>query len=284
MKYSSVIFGLVTALLFCCLGISKANAQEGGREYVPFVEEGKVWYCGYWHPHETFPSTPEDPEGNGIDCVFAMLGDTLINNKEYKKVFCQFEEHFKDKEQHYYCAVREEAYQVFIIEQGTTVEKLIYDFSLPGELITLTYNDIKFARTGGEHRSRFLPGQRKYSVCRYSGDEVDYSNDLGYWIDGAGALYNNPFAFEFSHLLFDEPKLGKEMNVLTCMKDGKYVFHPDWMYSPIEPPSTDMTYPMLKEGQSWADGQAIFDLQGRRLESEPIKGIYIQNGKKVVVK
>ena len=46
--------------------------------------------------------------GEGIDCIFTMCGDTLMNGKEYKKVYCQFEEYYGDKERHYYCAVREE--------------------------------------------------------------------------------------------------------------------------------------------------------------------------------
>ena len=62
--------------------------------------------------------TPEDPLGMGIDCIFTMCGDTLMNGKEYKKVYCQFDEYYGDKERHYYCAVREEAYQVFIMEEG----------------------------------------------------------------------------------------------------------------------------------------------------------------------
>ena len=256
------------------------GSQEHNREYVPFVEEGKIWYCGYWHPHDIFPPTPEDPDGNGIDCIFTMHGDTLIGDKEYKKVYCQFEEYYGDKEQHYYCTVREEAYQVFIIEEKTTEEKLIYDFSRPGELITITYNDYKFARTKGGRRHNFLSGQLEYRVCRYSGDEVDYSNDPGCWIDGVGVPYNNPFAFEFSHLLFDEPKLGKEIYVLTCMKDGKYIYMMDWMAEPNEPTSID--------DRNYADnsqkGSILYDLQGRRLSATPQKGVYIQNGKKKLVK
>jgi len=33
------------------------------REYVPFVEEGKVWYCSYG---SVGPITPEHPEGCNI--------------------------------------------------------------------------------------------------------------------------------------------------------------------------------------------------------------------------
>ena len=37
---------IIVAFALCGLGTSKAMAQER-REYVPFVEEGKTWYCHY---------------------------------------------------------------------------------------------------------------------------------------------------------------------------------------------------------------------------------------------
>ena len=118
---------LVSFALFC-IGTSKAIAQEE-REYVPFVEEGKVWYCGHTHSmDEHFPHSLEDPCGWGIDCIFTMSGDTLINGQEYKKVYCQYGDYYGDEEQHYYCAVREEGYQVFIIEEEAKDEKTIYNF------------------------------------------------------------------------------------------------------------------------------------------------------------
>ena len=83
-------------------------AQE--HEYIPFVEEGKVWYCGYNHPGVTFHATAEDPSAKGIDCIFTMQGDTEINGKTYKKVYCQFKEYYGDENQHYYCAVSKGMY------------------------------------------------------------------------------------------------------------------------------------------------------------------------------
>ena len=53
-------------------------AQE--HEYIPFVEEGKVWYCGYNHPGVTFHATAEDPSAKGIDCIFTMQGDASLRN------------------------------------------------------------------------------------------------------------------------------------------------------------------------------------------------------------
>ena len=69
---------ILTAIL---LGNMSTNAQEPDDEYIPFVEEGKVWYCGYNHPGVTTPPTPESPFGKVIDCIFTMSGDTEINGK-----------------------------------------------------------------------------------------------------------------------------------------------------------------------------------------------------------
>lgn len=273
---------IAMALVFCCLGISKAVAQEGNREYVPFVEEGKVWYCGYSHADETFPRTPEDPTGHGIDCIFTMRGDTLIGNKEYKKVYCQFEEYYMDKDLHYYCAVREDAYQVLIIEAEAKEEKLIYDFSLPGECIALPFdfNGYKFVRTGGGQRYGFLSGQLEYIVCKFMGNEVDYSNDPGSWIDGVGNPLGNPFAFEFSQLIYDKPQLGKPICVITCMKDGKYIFKSEWLAAPVGPTSIGVRSHIVNSPKD----SPYYDLQGIKLQKSPQKGIYIQDGKKKLSK
>jgi len=263
-------------------------AQE--REYVPFVEEGKSWYLGYFHSDGTYPITPEDPAGEGIDCIFTMQGDTEINGKTYKKVYCQSKEYYGDEDQHYYCAVREEDYRVYIIEEEATEEKIIYDFSNPGEIVALpfTFNDINFVRTRGGHDSDFLPGQLMYSVCTSSGDEIDYSHDVGIWIEGVGDYIHNPFAFEFSSLIYDKPKLGKNMWVHSCMKEGKHIFNINWTaeISAIEE--------RMYIDNSPKDSP-LYDLQGRRLSSQPSnayhtsifrlkKGVFIKDGKKVVVK
>lgn len=251
-------------------------AQEE-RVYVPFVEEGKVWYCGYSHPGSCFPQTFEDPKGDGIDCVFTMCGDTQINDKVYKKVYCQFEDYYGDNEQHYYCAVREDAYRVYMIEDGATEEKLLYDFSSPEESLILTYNNQKFARTDGEHLFYFLPGQMEYDFCLFSGDEIDYVNAPGCWVDGVGDPLGNPFAFEFCIHLYDQPKFGVRIMTRTCMKGDKYIFMMDWMAQPV---SIDKETHI---DNSFKDSP-LYDLQGRQLISLPSKGAYIQNGRKVMVK
>ena len=178
------------------------------------------------------------------------------------------------------CAVREEGYQVFIIEEEAKDEKIIYNFDRPEEYVTLTYNDYRFVRTNGEHRYEFLPGQLWYVVCKFTeSGEVDYSNDIGGWIDGVGNLGTNPFAFELPFLPLDMPKLGKRIGLRSCMKDGKYIYNPEWMTMPTDPTIVDS-----KHIDNLSKGNYIFDLQGRKMQNIPDKGIYIVNGQKRMVK
>ena len=264
-------------IIFCSLGISNTMAQEE-REYVPFVEEGKAWYCS--SKSYVGPITSEHPEGEGVDCIFTMCGDTLVNDREYKKVYCQFEDYYGDKEQHYYCAVREDAYRVFIIEEEETEENLIYDFCNPKEFVTLTYYDFPFVRTDGWHLYGFPTDQLIYAVCQFTDDgEVDYSNDPCFWVDGVGNIGHNPFAFEFNFLPYDEPKLGKSTYVRTCMKDGEYIYSMEWTSVPIDDPEAIDKSIYTNNSPK---GPRLYDLQGRRLQHTPAKGVYIQDGKKYI--
>lgn len=100
-------------------------------------------------------------------------------------------------------------------------------------MITLNYDDYRFARSKGAHRDDFLPGQLEYHVYKFTEDgEVDYINDSSSWIDGVGDFLTNPFAFEFRFLPYGEPNFGKDISVITCMKDGKYIFNNEWMAVP----------------------------------------------------
>lgn len=260
----------------------EAVAQE--HEYIPFVEEGKVWYCGYNHPGVTFHATAEDPSAKGIDCIFTMQGDTVINGKTYKKVYCQFKEYYGDENQHYYCAVREENYRVYIVEEDATEEQQIYDFSDWGETIIFTHNDIKYGRDGGKRRVKFLPGQVEFTIARFRGEELNFSYGPSMWIVAVGAPYSsNPFSKDNLDLYYRdvEPKFGKYIDVRTCMKDGEYIYMDDWRTSHGSPiTSIDDISPVDNSPIDFP----LYDLQGRRLTSQPSKGVFIKDGKKVVIK
>lgn len=252
----------MAVLAIIILESMNATAQEWDHEYVPFVEDGKIWNCTVRTPEVILDE---------INCIFTMKGDTLIDENLYKKVFCQSMAYYGDEEQHYYCAVREEAYRVFIVAAETKEEKLLYDFSHPQETLILSYDDYKFARGSGYYNNYFPTNQMTFGLYK-SEDGINYNNGLDDWIEGVGSVYVNPFSCE---LICDEPSFGYPIEVVSCINEGEYLYNVYWMEKPTN----------IKETfRRNIPNALIYDLQGRRLSIIPQKGVYIQNGKKKLVK
>ena len=248
------------------LGSMSTNAQESDDEYIPFVEEGKVWTCkDDWGIY----GTPI-----GYDVFFTMSGDTEINGKTYKKVFLQFPDYFGDEEQHYYCAVREEGCRVFLVEPEAEEEKLLYDFSRPEEIIELSYDHETLVRNAGYKDEYCRPHQMYYELytnaAHINNGYVCYDD----WREGVGSIHSNPFACEVSPK--GSSRIPSRILVQECTNSaGEYLWNVTWT---IRPNSIQET---LKETPA---GSTLYDLQGRRLTTQPTKGVYIQNGKLYVVK
>ena len=264
----------VMVLLLCCIGTVKAAAQEGYSKYCPFVEEGKMWYCMAPDSYKT--DTPlRDPLGRRADCVFTMRGDTLINGKEYKKVYFMFEGYYGDTEQHYYCAASEEASRVFRVEADAQEEEFLYDFNSPEETLILTRNGRQFARTG--YRVSGAPVELwGFVLHEAQNGEAVMTNGLGTWVEGVGSHVSNPFEKEF---VMEKPKLGISILVASCWKGDELLYLYDWM---VAPTVVDGLNPGTIIGNHSA--QDYFDLQGRRLTQKPQRGVYIQQGRKVIVR
>ena len=260
MKKWSLCSIVVLAMSF--LGTKEAAAQEWDHDYVPFVEEGKVWNCT--------TVGPGNYSNKAIECVFTIQGDTLIDGLSYKKVLCEYPKYYGDSVQHYYCAVREEAYKVFYVESDSLTEELLYDFSSPKETLIMSYGDYKFARTRGWNPEGRPTKQYEFDICAIIDGEVNPSYGFGRWIEGVGST-NNPFIFIMESYISD---VSPKVIVLSCVIDGKYLFKMNWM---AEPTTVDS-----KTVKRLSVVRNIFDIQGRRLSAEPKHGVYIRKGKKVV--
>ena len=82
-------------------------------DYRPFVEEGKVWTYHYYN----------DFTGKEFYESLTVSGDTIINNKSYKKIVDVTTGRVD-------CAIREEGRKVYATYPHYSGEKLIYDFGL----------------------------------------------------------------------------------------------------------------------------------------------------------
>ena len=234
-------------------------AQDRNHEYIPFVEEGKVWICGIIN---------SEAELDAKDCVFTIKGDTLINDICYKKVLCKFEKYYGDSLQHYYCAVREEACRVYSVKLDATEEFQLYDFSSPHETIYLSYHNEDYVRCSGGILDGYPKSQWMFRITKVVNGVISrYS--YGFWWEGVG-YSKNPFI----HILdLDKSSYISRISVISCMKDGKYIYKKEWTAQPSS---------VINNTKETTSRKSIFDLQGRRIQGEPKHGVYIRDGKKVM--
>ena len=273
-----IVLRNIAMLVIILIGSMKAVAQECDYDNLPFVEEGRVWNCRAVISHDDYL--------NPFNCIFTMSGDTLINENTYKKVSCQFKVFYGDEEQHYYCAVREEDYRVFIVEAETKEEKMLYDFSHPQEDIILSVDGQKFVRSAGYEHGFLFPRRGQLCFILLRGEVYNPDQFSDYWVKGVGSVLSNPFGVGLHGNEIDS-FFGYPIYLYSCMKDEKCMFFEDWMvqiYSDPEDEEEEGDLTSIQEMSKSTSDAPIYDLQGRRLSAMPQKGVYIQNGKKKLVK
>jgi hypothetical protein len=161
----------------CCF---MASMLARGQEYLPLLEENKVWSIS--HEKQT------------------LIGDTIINEITYKKLF--FHNYLKELTQDslkYIAALREDTInkKVYFIWKGFNTEVLLYDFSLDvGD--TFEAKSPKFNFSGPEYFDFYPPSRLKVLMVV---DSVIGGNSrkvlklsiidtfLDYWIEGIGSTY-----------------------------------------------------------------------------------------------
>ena len=218
--------------------------------YEPFLEEGKVWTYHYYNEftgHEFYES-------------LAVSGDTIVDNKNYKRI--------ADAETgNYRYGMRQDGQKVFAIYPHYSGEVLLYDFGLSVGDTFLLYDD----DNGSDPNAwatvvsvdTVVVGSRAFRVLDVRPkDMMDWPN---WWVEGIGSMY-----YLSSNCLLT----GNSYVFSSCQLDGETIFtHKDCRTVGIK-------------GQPIVDGKrgtSFFGLQGRRLSSKPNKGIYIRDGRKVVV-
>ena len=247
----------INMLFVVIAGFFSANAST----LSSFLRNGKIWVIQVGYPIDLYSP-------NNIYCE--LLGDTLINDKQYLKYFIE------DK---YEGCFREEDRKVYYIGHDESEEKELYDFSLKeGDVFQGAYT-LKEEYT--------IRGRRDtYRVMEFGCSWGWAINN--YWIEGVGSLHDYP------HHPFYMDKDDK--CILTVV--GVYID-----YRTMNPMPTGnfelYTYPNSLVDEyynycfsNWANiispfqknDTPIYDLSGRQLQKKPTKGIYIQGGKKRIAK
>jgi hypothetical protein len=216
-----------------------------------------------WHSHDVI---------TGNEVIQTVLGDTIIYDDEsryyghlYRKVYCIDKRKYGDTELHYYGAMREEGKKVYLISDGKGKDdrELLFDFGLKiGEQVDVAGCIVRVSETD----SIISEGWKYHCLTLH---QMENGKDTGrtcHWTEGIGSDCG---------LLLPLPWDTPTGQLLVVSDDNICIYNQSFANLP-----NDIIHKIIKEESTIY----IYDLYGRRLMQKPEKGVYIENGRKRVVK
>ena len=262
-----------------------AHAQKSSSvDFRPFAQEGKIWKMQIGEIME-----------NHYD--YCITGDTLINGESWKNVYCV--SGMLKPVYFYYAAIRDVGKKVYAIAKGSNRPRLLYDFGLkkgdlvkcgvesnafgcildkgeqPDTLLGFPYVGYLSLETIDTINARGLQ-HRRFTFTLLDAYKEPYRNEeegiIGnvVWIEGVGSV-----SWPFSPWLPFPPMWSL---ILSCWADGNCIFASPDLYEDDETDAVSST--LFKFDLPIGS----FNLQGHRLMEQSRKGVYIREGRKIVVK
>ena len=242
--------------------------------------EGKRW--NYLHCHLEEDGWHNDPYS------YVVKGDTVIRRTRYKKLYYQ-DEHTERA----VCLLFEAGREVMKCDFGnnsydTPIATSFFDFgredfgrvfSWKSKMVSGNTNWMVSGVDTVEVNNRLF---RRYTCLqKYSllGQELSTITDgegvwHDIWIEGVGSVTSGIEDQQPNHEPYVRPP-GEYTVFVSCYEDGECIFTVD------DYVDTSVT----RFARSSADKNTeIFDLQGRRIQGDPQKGIYLRDGRKYVRK
>ena len=253
----------ILLLISTIICLSFVSAQES--DYLPLLQEGKVWNYELRYMDDDF----KFQTGTSTDWVD---GDTIINGQTMFKI-CSVD---SDKGEIFKSIWYEADKKVYLYSGKGETLYLAYDFSLePGDDIP---TDIHLS--GGDW-GLFVNTADTINVNDNLRKRIRFASDPASWdfcwIEGVGGPWrlNEPVG----HLVSD----GREYTLVSCYVGEQCIFEKtDFDAQPVTMGIQQIGND--KNSERACGIERIYDLTGRRITSTPARGIYIQNGKKHVIK
>ena len=257
---------LFLLLMFLADSASWAQVQEVWHR--PFAEDHKVWL----YQHLDFPWKYE--------WEYYSDGDTIIGGKECYRIFLH--QGWRENEDDYVGAIYDDGGKSYIILSDETTPKMLFDFDAVlgdtlnvEESVLIVKHDTIVNSCNRDYRVLFL-----FNSSNSYDDSQGGNYSAGEWIEGIGSTAPY-FVYSVGWSGYDHRAL------CACFVEGEKVYECPWYV----PDPTTIRVPATKKRQA---AYSVFDLQGRKVsQSNKVseyqgnklpKGIYIQNGRKFVIK
>lgn len=266
---------ILFTLLFASILPQIASSQND--DYWPFIEEGKRWVYDYFDV--THGENHEYVEGT---MTYYIGGDTLSG--QFKKVYIR--EDFSGKER-YFGYISEETYppirSVLFKSEDDCYASPIFDFGLEKDngviLTTIAWYQSPFAWKKVDEAEVTIRGRKtKLHIlkCPFTRHPRRYGWNMEtlYWFEGIGSVNGFiPAGYVVNNnegLTFNACYVGDEL--VATYEDLKAAIAEVEGTNAVEEIEAERER-VIKKG--------LYDLQGRRLNAEPERGLYIKDGKKI---
>jgi hypothetical protein len=256
-------------------------------DYHPFLKDGKTWNCRLVEP-----VLDENNDGYWLTTDYSLVlsGDTVVGDKTYKKMYrkptMMVREYYKPAELAgkkdtlqvtgestlWPELWREEGRKVYVYAMYAGIEGtelLRYDFSslTPGQTV-----DICGIPTGILSIDTISLFEKDFRCFHVGLQGYPDSHDR-VWIEGVGHP-NGPF-----RVYGAEVNDGRQYTLFSCYEDGVCIYSAEeYEKTTLSVPNTQHLSPITQHPS------ALYDLQGRKVTGTVTPGIYVKDGKKVVVK
>ena len=248
-------------LILLVLLFGKHSNAYGQKSYDALLQEGKEWTMLYESSISPYYIMPDIFE------KYKLSGDTVIESilfkKEYRKSWQRDLENepmeWGDSKEY----VGESGGKVFLWWEGTDSPLCVMDFTLNvGETIQGMFEYEEYIVKTVSDTIISLSADRKSRRYLYLSDVREISwGDI--WIEGIGSVnYGLSGILGFT-------RSGSRPQLIRCEDNGVCTYRADVSTDEIKP-------------QTLVKCSDLFDLQGRRLQTPPRKGVYISGGKKFV--
>jgi len=237
-----------------------------------FCSEGKTWNYMMWYI---------DVDGDHYEPYsYVVRGDTVIGDAAYKKFY-----HQKDGMERLSFMMREDGNKVFKLHPGHE-EKLFFDYGRDDiGLIHHIMDDYEDTYWMIYAVDTILVNDRlfrRYICYQEESDDIELTTiqdgelvQKDYWVEVIGSASTG---IEADGLVIPQVLLGANTFFVSCYENGECIFTAEDFAKPAYTSNIQFVeYNNIKE-------EPFYDLQGRRLNGKPSKGVYIENGRKRVVK
>lgn len=272
---------ILSLALWALAGVIAAQAAEPAYEYVPVVREGVEWHNYYDIDNEAEERIDRFP------FVFVLSGDSVVDGKTYKKCWVYEGDEVKNHPAHLVALLREENKVVECVTtelDGSRITGIARPTPyLPseanGRLNLYDFNDKGYC---GLYASGEYVGQNQVVVGNHLANQYtwigNFVEGIGYDPgEGYGHLLDPDYFYHLPTGTFYETPRPK-LNYVT--EDGEIIYKSEAYVGVIDYDGID---DVTADSQRVGDGR-YYDLTGRPVAAPAAPGIYIHNGKKVLVR